>query len=552
MTNLRFDELGLSESTLQAITDMGFTEATPIQSQSIPFILSGRDVIGQAQTGTGKTAAFGIPAIEHLDSSRKEVQVLVMCPTRELAMQVAEEFNRLLKYDKKVKTAAVFGGASIDKQIDALRRGAQIVVGTPGRIMDHLDRGTLHLEHAGMVILDEADEMLDMGFRDDIEAIFQELPEERQTVFFSATMPKPILELTRKYQKQPEIIKITKSEMTVTAITQKYFDVKERDKNEVLGRLIDLHEPRLCLVFCNTKRKVDELVGYLQAGGYFAEALHGDMRQAMRTQVMHKFKQGIIQILVATDVAARGIDVDDMEMVINYDVPLDAEYYVHRIGRTGRAGRTGVAFSFVVGREKSRLFDIERYAGTKILKEKIPSFQDIEAKKKQHFLEKIASVVKEGELEKYLKWVMELEFEGITGSQAAAALIKLEMHHLAKEDKLSIENIQEDLRPAYGDKKSRGGPRGDGVMARLFINLGKKNNIRPGDFVGAIAGETGLEGRMIGSIDMYDDFTFVEVPEGYAEQVIKGMKKALIKGYKFNIALAEEKGPGAPGKRKRK
>ncbi len=564
MSNLRFDELGLSEDLQRAIADMGFTEASPIQSLSIPFLLQGRDVIGQAQTGTGKTAAFGIPAIESIDSDAKGVQVLVLCPTRELAMQVADEFEKLLKYKRKIKTAAIFGGQSISMQIQALRRGVQIVVGTPGRIMDHLDRGTLHLENVKMVILDEADEMLDMGFREDIEAILQEVPQERQTVFFSATMAKPILDLTKKYQTNPEMVKITKSELTVALIDQKYFEVKEKDKVEVLERLVDLYEPKLCLVFCNTKRKVDELVEALQVQGFFAEALHGDMRQATRTQVMSKFRQGIIQILVATDVAARGIDVDDMEMVVNFDVPLDSEYYVHRIGRTGRAGRSGFAFTFVSGRERSRLFDIERYAKTKIEKGTIPSLKDIEAKKKTNFLTRIQHTIEEGELNKYAGWVDELVKDGVDARMIAAALIKMEIHkQIAEEDKL-LETIHERGERIYergsdrgrdrdrgdrgdrgGDKGSdrgrsrSGGKKGSAGMARLFINVGRKDSIGPKDIVGAIAGETGLPGNQIGNIDIYDKFSFVEVPEDRAQDVIRKLKKSQIRGNKVNIEIAQ-------------
>jgi ATP-dependent RNA helicase DeaD len=574
MSNLRFDELGLSEDLQRAIADMGFTEASPIQSLSIPFLLQGRDVIGQAQTGTGKTAAFGIPAIESIDPDVKNVQVLVMCPTRELAMQVTDEFEKLLKYSRKIKTVAIYGGQSISMQIQALRRGVHIVVGTPGRIMDHLDRGTLHLDNAKMVILDEADEMLDMGFREDIEAILQEVPEERQTVFFSATMAKAILDLTKKYQKNPEIVKITKSELTVTLIDQKYFEVKEKDKTEVLERLVDLYEPKLCLVFCNTKRKVDELVEALQVQGFFAEALHGDMRQATRTQVMSKFRQGIIQILVATDVAARGIDVDDMEMVINYDVPLDSEYYVHRIGRTGRAGRSGSAFTFVSGREKSRLFDIERYAKTKIEKGTIPSLKDIEAKKKINFIAKIQHTITEGELDKYAGWVDEIVKDGGDARNIAAALIKMEIHkQIAEEDKL-LETIHErgdrgsyergsdrgrerndrgergdrGARGERGERGERGAPRersggkksSSAGMARLFISVGRKDKVGPKDIVGAIAGETGLPGNQIGNIDIYDKFTFVEVPEDRAQDVIRKLKKSQIRGNKVNIEIAED------------
>jgi ATP-dependent RNA helicase DeaD len=543
MTNVLFQELGLSDEILSAVSDMGFPMATPIQAQAIPVLLAGRDVIGQAQTGTGKTAAFAIPAIEKTDADNKNVQTLVLCPTRELAMQVADEFEKLLTHKRKVRALAIFGGQSIDKQIQALRRGAQIVVGTPGRIMDHLDRGTLRLDNCKMIILDEADEMLDMGFRDDIEAILEEIPPLRQTVFFSATMSKPILDLTKKYQNKPEIIKVVKNELTVAAIDQRYFDVKEKDKTEVLERLVDLYEPKLCLVFCNTKRKVDELVADLQGHGFFAEALHGDLRQAMRTQVMNKFRQGIIQILVATDVAARGIDVDDIEMVINFDIPLDSEYYVHRIGRTGRAGRSGFAFSFVAGREISRLRDVERYAKTTIVKDKVPALQDIEVKKKNNFFIRIAHTIEAGDMVKYQTWVGELVKQGHTADDVAAALIKLELHkQIAQEDKLIAEPGRQEFSRSSGNSGGGGGYKGSNKdMARLFINIGRKDKIGPKDIVGALTGETGIEGRVIGQIDIFDKFSFVEVPKDLTEHVIKKMKKVHIRGQKINMEEAEDR-----------
>ena len=546
MSDLLFSDLGLSEAVLNAVSEMGFTVATPIQAQSIPFLLQGRDVIGQAQTGTGKTVAFAIPAIERTDPDNKAVQTLVMCPTRELAMQVADEFHKLTGSNRKIKALAVFGGQSIDTQIQGLRRGAQIVVGTPGRIMDHLDRGTLHLDHCKMVILDEADEMLDMGFRDDIEAILEEIPLPRQTVFFSATMSKPILELTKRYQNKPEIIKVVRNELTVATIDQRYFDVKEKDKTEVLQRLVDLYEPKLCLVFCNTKRKVDELVGNLQAQGFFAESLHGDMRQAMRTQVMNKFRQGIIQILVATDVAARGIDVDDIEMVVNFDIPLDAEYYVHRIGRTGRAGRSGYAFSFAGGREQSKLRDIERFAKTTIAKDKIPALADIEVKKKNNFVTRIIHTISEGKIEKYLGWVKELNALGHSSDDIAAVLIKLELHkQIAEEDKLGKENSfnHDDRGDSGGGRKgAKGGAKGSKKnMVRLFINVGRKANVGPREIVGAITGECGIEGDMIGGIDIYDKFSFVEIPRDFVEHVIKKMNKSQIRGMKVKFEEASDR-----------
>jgi ATP-dependent RNA helicase DeaD len=545
-----FESLNISQDILQAINDMGFTQPTQIQAETIPLLLQGRDVIGQSQTGTGKTASFGIPAIETLDENKKAPQVLILCPTRELAMQVSNELEKLTRYKKKVNSIAIYGGASITNQIKDLKRGPQIVVGTPGRIMDHLDRGTLHLEEVSMVVLDEADEMLDMGFRDDIEAILEEVPMDRQTVFFSATMAKPIMDLTARYQQDPAIVKVQKKQLTVEAIEQIYIETREDHKAEVLERLIDMYEPRLCLVFCNTKKKVDELVGTLQKAGFFAEALHGDMRQAMRTQVMNKFKQGIIQILVATDVAARGIDVEDMELVVNYDLPMDSEDYVHRIGRTGRAGRKGMAISLLTKRDYPRLRDIEKYTKGSLKQEKVPSLRDIESKKRKAFLNKIKTTIEEGELEKYLGWVSQLESEGITGAEIAAALIKMEVHQqIAQEDKLiyapSGDRDRGDQKDGKkGQREKREQPKGKAHkknMARLFITLGKKNHISPKDIVGAIASEAGMEGRLIGEIDIYDKFSFVEIPTEYADNVIKKMRKTLLKGQKFNIDAAVPK-----------
>lgn len=548
MEKIRFDQLDLSEEVLRAIEDMGFEFASPIQEQAIPFLLQGRDVIGQAQTGTGKTAAFGIPAIDTIDLIEPGVQVLVLCPTRELAMQVADELEKLARYKKKVRVLAIFGGASIEKQIQGLRKGVQIVVGTPGRIMDHLDRGTLHLNHVKQIILDEADEMLDMGFRDDIESILQELPAERQTVFFSATMAKPILDLTKKYQKNPEIVKVTKTELTVSNIDQRYFSIKDKDKTEVLKRLVDLHEPKLCLVFTNTKRGADDLVNDLQDQGFYAEALHGDMRQAQRTQVMNKFRQGAIQVLVATDVAARGIDVDDVEMVINYDVPLDAEYYVHRIGRTGRAGRAGKAFSFVTRREQGRLRDIEHFAKTKIAPDQVPTMKAIEEKKKQKFLSNIKKTIEEGALTKYISWVEELGVEGFSAVDMAAALIKMELHHQIGEEGAADTIERESFGSDRGDRdrsESRGGKRGSrsggAGMARLFVNVGRRDKVSPKDIVGAIAGETGVAGKLIGEIEIYDKFSFVEVPQEHAEQIMKKMGKSNIKGNRVKMEVAGPK-----------
>lgn len=529
MEKLRFDELELSQEIRQAVAEMGFEEASPIQSKAIPQIMKGRDVIGQAQTGTGKTAAFGIPILEMIDPGNSRVQAIILCPTRELAIQVAEEFGKLGKHKRDISTVPIYGGQPIERQIRALKKGVQIVIGTPGRVMDHLDRRTLRLDSVKMVVLDEADEMLDMGFREDIELILQKVPEDRQTLLFSATMPQQILDLTAKYQRDPQFVKVVHKELTVPSIEQIYYEVKEKAKLEVLSRLVDVMNPNLSLVFCNTKKRVDELVEKMQARGYMVDGLHGDMKQQQRDRVMSKFRSGSIDILVATDVAARGLDVDDVEIVFNYDVPPDEEYYVHRIGRTGRAGRSGKAVTFVVGKEIYKLRDIQKYTKTRIALHKIPSLSDVEESKTAAFLDKVKDIIAEGNLSRYIDIVQKLLEEDYTTLDVAAALLKMNM---------STENktLQEE-----GEDYDNTGAAEPG-MVRLFINVGRNQGIRAKDIVGSIAGETGLSGKLIGSIDIYDKYTFVEVPREYTKDVLMIMKDNQIKGNRINIEPANRKG----------
>lgn len=525
MSQMKFEELNLSKELLKAIDDMGFEEATPIQYQTIPYIYQGKDVIGQAQTGTGKTAAFGLPILDKVDPQDKSQQAIILCPTRELAIQVAEELKALSKYKEGIRILPVYGGQPIERQIHALKKGVQIIIGTPGRVMDHMNRHTLKLNNVKIVVLDEADEMLDMGFREDIEQILQDVPKERQTLLFSATIPKPILELAERYLKDPQFIKVVHKELTVPSIEQYYFEVKQKDKVEALSRLIDFYNPNLALVFCNTKKKVDELLQLLQARGYSADGLHGDMSQGQRDRVMGKFKTGAIDILVATDVAARGIDVDDVDVVINFDVPQNEEYYVHRIGRTGRAGRAGKAFTFVAGREIYKLKDIQRYAKTKIMRRDIPTLLDVEETRINLLMENIRQVIEDGGLSKYTQWIERLMEEDYTSLDLAAALLKMT---------LGKNNTEEE----FDEIENTGADPG---MTRLFINIGRKQKIRARDIVGAIAGETGIPGKLIGTIDIYDKFTFVEVPTEYAAQVLSTMKNNQIKGKRINIEPANEK-----------
>ncbi|MDX5347904.1 MAG: DEAD/DEAH box helicase, partial [Hymenobacteraceae bacterium] len=401
MNKIRFEELPLSAEMQRAIADIGFEEASPIQTEAIPLLLEGRDIVGQAQTGTGKTAAFSIPTIEQIDPKSREVQALILCPTRELAIQVSEEIQKLIKYKRGIQVVPIYGGQSYDRQLKALKQGVQIVIGTPGRVMDHMERGTLRLDHVKKIILDEADEMLDMGFRDDIEHVLSQIPEDRQTIFFSATMSKPIMELTKKYQNNPQLVKVVHQQLTVSNIDQVYFEVRNNLKMDVLSRLIDMYNMKVVIVFCNTKRMVDELVSNLQARGYFADGLHGDLSQNQRNNVMQKFRNGTLEILVATDVAARGIDVENVEAVINYDLPQDEEAYVHRIGRTGRAGRAGKAFSFVGGRDIYKLKDIQRYTKAKILRQEVPSYEDVAEIRTNLFLDQVKEVLEKGHLQKH-------------------------------------------------------------------------------------------------------------------------------------------------------
>ncbi|MBN1623230.1 MAG: DEAD/DEAH box helicase [Clostridia bacterium] len=527
MEKIKFTDMKLSSPILRAIEDMGFEEATAIQTASIPLIMSGRDVTGHSQTGTGKTIAFGIPALEMVDSENRMPQVLVLCPTRELAIQASGEIRRLTKYIDGIKVIPIYGGQPIDRQIRALKQGAQIVIGTPGRIMDHMRRKTLRLDDLKMLVLDEADEMLNMGFREDIEVILNDVPENRQTVLFSATMSKPILAITHQYQKNPEFVKVVHHMLTVSETEQYYCEVPRTKKLDALCRLIDVYDPKLSLVFCNTKRMVDELVGQMQQRGYLVEGLHGDMRQPARTKVMNSFRECRIDILVATDVAARGIDVDDIEVVFNYDVPQDEEYYVHRIGRTGRAGRTGTSFTFITGRKQLReLQDIQNYTNSKIKFMKVPSGSDVEETKNNKFVEQIKQVLDEGSLEKYMKIVDRLMEEDYASVDIAAALVKMTV------------GSSEEKADEYQDSDFENSGAEPG-MVRLFINIGKDNKIRPGDIVGAIAGETGMHGKLIGSIDIYEKFTFVEVPRENAREVLDIMKNAQIKGKKINIEPAK-------------
>ncbi len=562
---LLFSDLGVSEEILRAVEDMGFTQPSPIQAQSIPYLLEGHDLIGQAQTGTGKTASFAIPIIDQVDESLNKPQALILCPTRELAVQVEGEIVKLTKYKKKIASTCLYGGDSIERQIRDLKKGVQIVVGTPGRVMDHIDRRTLNLQEVSIVVLDEADEMLDMGFREDIETILKSMPEERQTVFFSATMPKPILDLTKKYQQDPKIVKVLRKELTVENITQLYYEVKSPLKIDLITRLINVHHYSLSLIFCNTKRVTDEVTEELVARGIQAEALHGDLSQAQRTKVMNKFRKGHCSVLVATDVAARGIDVDNVEAVFNYDLPLDEENYVHRIGRTGRAGKSGTAINFVTGRrDQGKVRDLEKFIKTSIEKMAPPSVDELLEMKKQQLIKDVyRHLAKEEDNQVYEETIGKMLTEGLSLEQLAIGLVKMQLAPAMKE--LKEVDFEVDM-SSRGRREERGGRRGgrdrdrdrdrdrggrgekrgkrprkdrDAHMERLFLNLGKKDRIRPNDIVGAIAGETGVPGGSIGGIDIFDNFSFVDVPKKDVNHVIKVMNTNTIKGKAVNFEISK-------------
>lgn len=538
---MKFEELNIDERILRAIEDMGFEETSPIQTQAIPAVCEGIDVVGQAQTGTGKTAAYTIPMLMKINPQIKKPQAIVLCPTRELAVQVTEEIRKLAKYMSDIKVLPVYGGQEIVRQIKSLKTGVQIIVGTPGRVMDHMRRKTVKFDNINMVILDEADEMLDMGFREDMETILTDTPQDRQTVMFSATMPKAIMDIARNFQKDAKVIKVVRKELTVSNIEQFYYEVRPKNKTEVLCRLIDIYNPRLSVVFCNTKRQVDELISELKGRGYFADGIHGDMKQQQRDRVMDDFRSGKVDILIATDVAARGIDVDDVDMVFNYDIPQDEEYYVHRIGRTGRAGRSGMALSFISGKEVYKLKDIERYCKTKILAKPVPSLDDVKNTKVDNMFEKIKQTIEEGGLTDMVNLVEEhVNQEEYTSMDMAAALLKMLIGDtLEREDE--VENFHFDI-----DKD-------DSRMVRLFINIGKKDKIKPSNILGAIAGESGMPGKLVGAIDMMDNYTFVDVPAIHAEKVLKAMNDNVqIKGRRVNMEKANQTRGKSHGKSKHK
>lgn len=525
MNTTNFEDLELSVEIQNAVKELGYEEPTQIQVQTIPLIMSGVDVIGHSQTGSGKTAAFGIPAIQRVNASNRNTQILVLCPTRELAVQACDEIRKFAKYTHGVKTIPIYGGQPIDRQIKALKGGAQIVIGTPGRVIDHIQRKTLKLKNIQMVVLDEADEMLNMGFREDIEKILQNVPEERQTVLFSATMSKGILAITHKYQKTPKLVKIAQKQLTVSSIEQLYYEVPRGKKIETLSRLIEINETKRSIVFCNTKRQVDELVSELQMRGYSVDGLHGDMKQQARSLVMGQFKSGRLEILVATDVAARGIDVDDIECVFNFDVPQDEEYYVHRIGRTGRAGKVGSAHTFVSGKRQIQwLRDIQKFTKGKIHHRSIPSLSEVENKNSEKFAQKIRTILKNENLDEELKVVEKLLCDEYTANEIAAALVRVVTGKNTNEKQYMPNEYSAETSAEEG-------------MTRIKLYIGKTSKIAAKHIVGAIAGESGIAGKEIGKIEIFDTFTVVDVPNNMAEKIVSAMKNSKVNGKPTRVEL---------------
>ncbi|MDR1789717.1 MAG: DEAD/DEAH box helicase, partial [Opitutaceae bacterium] len=558
MTRQPFSALGLSPEILKAVDKMGFEEATPVQTAVIPVILAGRDAVGQSSTGSGKTAAFAIPAIEKTDPRAKAVQTLVLCPTRELAVQVAEETARLAQFKRGLHAVPIYGGQSYERQFRALAAGAQIVIGTPGRVLDHIERGTLSLDALRFLVLDEADRMLDMGFREDIERVLAASPKTRQLLFFSATMPKAIQDIIRRFSQNPDFIKIEAVAQNAPQVEQVYYEVDRRSKVEVLTRLIDLHDFSCGIIFCATKNMVDDLDAHLHARGYAVDRLHGDISQAQRNRVMEKFRSRSFEFLVATDVAARGLDVDDLEVVFNYDLPNDAEDYTHRIGRTGRAGRSGRAITFVSGRELWKLQAMIRLGKLKIRRENVPSLDRVEEARENLFFENLRDTLNAAAFKRQDRLIDRLLDQGYQSTDIINALL-----HLLQNDPADAKKSPRQPAAAPEDNSCRAdnpprppaaretrAPAGSRVkeqkfarpartgtapgMTPLFLHIGRKPLVTPADIVGKLAGVTRHPAAIVGAMDIHQRHTLVDVATDAVPLVLQKLQNIRIK----NVALA--------------
>ena len=538
-----FEDLGLSGALLRSIKEVGYEEPTPIQIATIPALIEGADVIAQAQTGSGKTAAFGFPIIESIDPRLRKVQAMILCPTRELAIQVSEALHKYGRH-KEVETLPIYGGQAYERQFRGLQRGVQIVVGTPGRVMDHMRRGTLDLDALAFFVLDEADEMLDMGFIEDIEWILQQVPASRQTALFSATMPPRIVDLARTHMREPRRISVAGKQMTVPETRQTYFEVPRSRKTDALTRILDAEEPGSAMIFCRTKHQVDELGESLLARGYAVETLHGDLSQAQRDRVMRRFRGNQADILIATDVAARGLDIPEVSHVINYDIPESAEAYVHRIGRTGRAGRTGEAITLITPRETRWLRQIERIVKAPIEPRRLPTLSDVAERRREAMKQQIEEVLKNADQFAPYVEVVDSLTDDRDAVEVAAAILKL---YADETGRATPENLKEDDLATFSTA-DRG--RRETGMVRLFVNIGRIQGVRPQDMVGAIANEAGIPGRSIGAIDILDAYTYVDVPADVSDRVVTALNTTSIKGRAVSAEVAPQ-GSGRPAREDR-
>jgi ATP-dependent RNA helicase DeaD len=558
-----FSELGLPSELLAAVESLGFERPSPIQALAIPVALTGRDILGLSHTGSGKTAAFTLPLLAKLDFKKRLPQALILCPTRELAVQVCEEVHRLGSKLGQLRAVPVYGGAPMDRQLRALRDGVQVVVGTPGRVMDHLRRGSFDVSEINTIVLDEADRMLDLGFREEMEELLSELPKERQSMFFSATMSKGVAHLIGKFGNNPETVQIEQKAKTVSTIDQSYFEVRERSKVEVLSRLLDMEQARLAIIFCNTKRSVDECTEALLARGYTVDRLHGDITQQMRERVLRRFREGTIELLVATDVAARGLDVENIDVVFNYDLPQDPEDYVHRIGRTGRAGRSGRAVSFVFGREIHRLEMIERYTRQVIRREKVPSQEQVEGRLADLAFEEIKERLEKGEFQSHESQVDRLLEQGYTPTDIASVLFTLLRESRGREFGEIIEDREDprdrnrrerreprefrerEPRGNFGDRAPRerreSGPHDNAEMVPLFFSLGKFHGVKVGEIIGMLYGEAGLPDGAVGHVKLFAKHSRIDVRKDCADRLIQISKGAQLRGR--NFILDYDRGP---------
>lgn len=548
---MRFNELNLSREVLQAIEEMGFVNPSEVQEGTIPEILDGHDLLAQAQTGTGKTASFGIPMTEKIqDNNYETLQGLVLVPTRELARQVSEELQKLSKHKTFIRVLAIYGGADMGKQLRELKRGASIVVGTPGRVMDHMKRKTIDLSDLKFLVLDEADEMFDMGFRDDMKTIIDKTNDDRQTLFFSATFDNEIKEFSKLYQKSPKKVIIEKKELTAEKIKQYYLELNRNMKTEILNRLILIHKPKKSIIFCNTKRMVENLEDEIAQKGYKVDSLHGDMRQSSRDNVMKKFRKGTIDVLIATDVAARGLDVSDIDIVFNYDLPQQAEYYVHRIGRTARAGKKGLSFTFVTSRDYPKFREIEKYANIKMERIDLPTKGDLERESMENLFDRVSkNILKAEDNVRYSEVLNKLLAQGHSLYDISASLLKMvnessKNRKITELDKVDFGKKFEMNRTNRADKSNRKSKTTKEMKKikgpKIFINKGKRDGIDSREIIRLIEKHTNVSPGEIGRINIMPNFTFVEIPKNMIKDAIKDLDGKKIKGKTLKAEYSEK------------